>query len=278
MKQYTGWQALYLSFYSTDLYRDVAKNWQGVGYLYLLLVVCLTALFICVQVQVVAVPKAKDVIDTIINQAPSIKIDKGKLSIDKPSPFVIKEPKSGQTLITFDTSDRPMTLAESKSVVLVTSKQIVTVKRTAMSRDTGGGASSVPIAEETYDLSTVDHFDFDKTQVESTIHSFLNWLGALMFLILVPFGFLFCVIQTLIYALIGKIFTSVMAVDLSYPTLIRLTAVCLTPVLLADSILKVSGTNLPLWWLCAIVIALGYLGYAVFANSQTTPGPATTGR
>jgi hypothetical protein len=94
-----------------------------------------------------------------------------------------------------------------------------------------------------------------------------------MFGLLVPFGFLFCVIQTLIYALIGKIFTSVMGVDLSYPSLIRLSSVCLTPVLLVDSILKVSAINVGLWWLCAIVIALGYLGFAVFSNSQQTAGP-----
>src|SRR6516164_9694375 len=185
MKQYTGWQALYMSFYSGDLYRDVANNWQGVGYLYLLLVICLTVLFMCVQVQVVAVPKAQDVIDSIINQAPSIKIDKGKLSIDKPSPFIIKEPKSGQTLITFDTSDKPMTLAESKSIILVTSKQIISLKRSTLSRDSGYGQTQVPIGEETYDLSTVDNFVFDKAQVEATIHAFLKWLGVLIFIILV---------------------------------------------------------------------------------------------
>lgn len=271
MKQYTGWQALYLSFYSPDLYRDVAKNWQGVGYLYLLLVICLTALFVCVQVQVVAVPKAQEVIDTVIQQAPSIKVEKGQLSIDKPSPFIIREPKSGQFLVTFDTSDKPMSLAESKSVILVTRKQIITMKKSAISRETG--TTPVPIAEESYDLSTVDNFVFDKAQVENTIHSFLKWLGVFMFGLLVPFGFLFCVIQTLIYALIGKIYTSVMGVDLSYPALIRLSAVCLTPVLLADSILKVSATNVGLWWLCAIVIALGYLGFAVYSNSQQTSGP-----
>jgi hypothetical protein len=37
MKHYGRLQAVYLSFFSGDLYRDVANNWTGIGLVYLLL-------------------------------------------------------------------------------------------------------------------------------------------------------------------------------------------------------------------------------------------------
>jgi hypothetical protein len=276
MKQYSGWQALFLSFWSADLYRDVAKQWQGVGYLYLLAVVSLTVLFVSAQIQVVGVPKAQELVDSIINQLPSIKIEKGKLSIDKASPYVIRDPKSGITLITFDMSDKPMSLAESKGMVLVTTKSVIARKHTSLRKDTGADGRSV--VEEVYPLDAVDSFTLDKALVETTIHTFLNWVGVLVFAVWLPFGFLFCVVQTLIYALFGKVFTSMMSVDLGYPTLIRLAAIALTPVLLLDSVVKVSGADPPFWTLCCIVLALGYLWFAVYANSQdkSTTSPLGT--
>jgi hypothetical protein len=268
MKQYSGWQALFLSFWSSDLYRDVARNWQGVGYLYLLLVVSLSVFFLAAQVQIVAAPKAQEIIDSIIDQTPNIKIEKGKLSIDKPSPFVIKEPKSGKALITFDTQDKPMTLEESKSVVLVTSRSVIAQKRSALRSEGSTGKGGAPIGEETYDLSTVDSFVFDKAAVEGMVHAFLKWLGVLLFVIWVPFAFVFSILQTLLYALIGRLFASNMSIELTYGTLVRLAVIALTPVLLLDSVLKVAGVNPPFWGLCCVVLALGYLYFGVYANSQ----------
>ena len=37
MKQYNILQAIVMSFYSKNLYRDVAKNWGGKAFLYLFL-------------------------------------------------------------------------------------------------------------------------------------------------------------------------------------------------------------------------------------------------
>lgn len=280
MKQYSGLQALFLSFWSPALYRDVAREWRGVGYLYLLAVIAVTVLFIAVQVQVVAVPKAQEIIDSLITQAPDIKVEKGKLSIDKQSPFVIKEPKSGKPLITFDTRPKPMTLAESQSVVLVTSTEIIGAKRTSLHSDSYSDGKNAPdqkgvgTAEESYPLSSVDNFVFDKASVEKSIHQFLQWLGVLLFVIWIPFGFVFCILQTLVYALIAKIFASAMSVNLSYGTLVRLASIALTPVLLIDSVLKVASINPPFWSFCCVVIALGYLYFAVYSNSQDKDSPA----
>ena len=120
MKQFSGWQALFLSFWSSSLYKDVAKEWRGVGYLYLLAVICLTTFFVVLQIQVVLVPQFEQLTKSIVNQLPAVKIEKGLLSIDKPSPYTIIEPKSGKAFITFDTRSEPVSIEESKSTMLIT--------------------------------------------------------------------------------------------------------------------------------------------------------------
>ena len=46
MRRFSNVQALALSFFSRDLYRDVASHWKGAGLLYQLLVIVLATLVI----------------------------------------------------------------------------------------------------------------------------------------------------------------------------------------------------------------------------------------
>jgi len=287
MKQYSSWQALFLSFWSASLYRDVAENWQGVGYLHLLFVVCLTIFFIALQTQVVVVPRAEQIADSVLSQMPNVTIEKGKLSIDKASPYVLTEPKSGQPIITIDTRPKPVSLEESKSVFLVTSEAIYARKQPVrsypgqnnnqFSLKTDGQKSPQLTSEqgaiERFDISSVDHLQIDVNSGKLFLHSFFRWLGVLLFVTWLPFAFLFVVLQTLVYALLGKLFSSLASVDLSYSTLVRLSAVTLTPVLLLDSLIKVSGVSLTYWPWLSVLLALGYLYFAVIANASEQKQP-----
>jgi hypothetical protein len=262
MKQYSGWQGLFLSFWSPSFYKDVATQWGGVGYSYLFLLVCLTVFFMALQTQIVVVPMAQRIVDSVASQLPSVNIDKGVLSTDKPSPYVIIAPKTSKAVITFDTRPTPMSYEESKSDFLVTSHAIFTRKH---------GAESPSNDVERVDLAPIDHCVFDTTTAKQTANSFLQWLGTLMFMLTVPFGFALCVFQTLIYALVGMIYCAIFSVKLGYPTLIRLSSVSLTPVLLIDSLQKVATVNFQAWWWISILLALGYLCFAVWANKEETP-------
>jgi hypothetical protein len=280
MRQYSGWQALFLSFFSPSLYRDVAKEWHGLGYVYLFLLVCLSIFFMALQTQVVAVPRAQQIVDSIISQMPSVTIDKGKLSIDKPSPYVLTEPKSDRAIITFDTRPKPMTFEESKCVFLVTSDAVYGRKQSTGTSGADRNRNPSALAEggtvEKFSLSTIDHFTLDMNSGKQVVNSFFQWLGTIIFFVWVPFGFAFCVVQTLLYALVGKAFSKMVEVNLTYGTLVRLAAVALTPVLLLDSLQKVASVNIPHWPWVSLFLALGYLYFAVYSNSQVQPVPTTS--
>jgi len=280
MKQYSGWQALFLSFWSSSLYKDVAKEWRGVGYLYLLAVICLTAFFVVLQIQVVVVPKLEQFNESMVNQLPAVTIEKGVLSIDKPTPYTIIEPKSGKAFITFDTRSKPMGIEESKSTLLITKDAIFSFtgsehKNTSLNEISHGPGEKLQEEKSNhylatdlrrYDLAPIDHFAIDAVSTQQIMHSFFHGLGLGLFVILVPCGFIFCLLQTLLYALIGKMFCSMSAVELSYSTLVRLCSVALTPALLLDSLQKVAVVQLPGWTLISIVLTLGYLYFGIIAN------------
>ncbi len=86
MKQYSFYHIPVLSFFSTSLYRDVAVNWRGTcfPYLLLLLAVCWIPGMINFQNWVshsmeIEAPK-------IISQVPVITVADGEASIEEPEP------------------------------------------------------------------------------------------------------------------------------------------------------------------------------------------------
>jgi hypothetical protein len=85
----------------------------------------------------------------------------------------------------------------------------------------------------------------------------------------------FCMIQTLIYALIGLIVSNVMNVGLSFGQLVRIAAVALTPGLLLETVIRCTGHQIPFWGVIAMAIAIGYVIYGVRANVNSG-GPVTT--
>lgn len=322
MKQYSGWQALFLSFWSSSLYKDVAEQWHGVGYLYLLFVVSLNLFLMTLQTQFVTVPAIKRIVDQVVVQLPNVTIDKGKLAIDKDSPYVIKETSKGISLITFDTRPKPISFAESKSFALVTSDAIY-IKKLDQKLKSEGDLFSEPNAKEKTpeqwagvqkiefaavgckpDLSVPVVSDpvvsdvgdipdikpdikldinfvtqmLDASSVKEMLDTFCTWAAPVLFLGSLPFVFLYRVLQTTFYGLIGKVFSNTLKVNLSYATLVRLSSVALTPVLFLDSLQQVLLARSPAWsnsWtLLSIILALGYLYFAVRSNVSDKPQPA----
>ena len=51
MRKITWWQALWLSFFSRTLYQSVARQWQGIGSLYLLIISALVVMPITMQIR-----------------------------------------------------------------------------------------------------------------------------------------------------------------------------------------------------------------------------------
>lgn len=89
LSQYSYWQALYMSFYSSRLYVDVAKRWRGYGILYFLLLVMLATIPFMTRLTMDLNQYVKQLV-TPIEGLPTLMIQKGQILFDKPMPYFIK--------------------------------------------------------------------------------------------------------------------------------------------------------------------------------------------
>lgn len=269
MKQYAAWQAPFYSFWSKPFYYDVAKNWRGLAYGYLFAIICFTWVFMSIKKQMDMTYLAEHDIYPVVEQMPKLTIDNGILSMDKPSPLTLDN-TSGAPVITFDTREKPMTLNEAPGAFLVTRDGVYYKTASAYTK---AGAHLVyteaQAKEQKFDFSTVGHQVVDKNSARQFVSDFCRSFALIVFMIAVPVAFVFCVIQTLLYALLGILIARISKIELSYGTLIRLSTVALTPVLIVDSIIKVRGADaslLTIWPIAAMIITVGYLFFAIQAN------------
>jgi len=269
MKRYAAWQAPFYSLWSKSFYLDVAKNWHGLAYGYLFALICFTWIFMSVKKQIDMAYFAENELYPLADQMPKTTIDKGMISIDKPCPFTLSN-NHGSPVVTFDTREKHMELNDIPGSFLVT-KDGIYYKSNVTYRSDGsvGKITNDQTANEKLEFSSIDHQVIDRNSARQFVSDFCNSIGVIVFMIAVPLAFLFCSLQTLLYALMGMLIARLNKVKLPYGTLIRLSAVALTPVLLIDSIVKVRGLDTemwPVWPLLAFFVSLAYLIFAVTVN------------
>jgi hypothetical protein len=259
MKRYSIFHPLVLSFFSKSLYRDVGKLWRGTGLLYLLMVLALFWIPTMIKGHLEISRWVAGDSKEITKQIPAITISKGQVSTDVTTPYFIKDPKSGATIAIIDTSGQYKTLDETDAKLLLTKSKVIISKSATET--------------QTYDLSGVQSFYLDRARVESWLVTISRWFGLVLYPLAVIFSFIFRAIQMLIYALIGLLFAQILHAKLDFKTLMRLAAIAITPVLVLDLLFEFVPVHIPRWSLLGIVIALGYLFFAVKVNAEPEDVP-----
>ncbi|HEX3314644.1 MAG TPA: hypothetical protein VHR72_07110, partial [Gemmataceae bacterium] len=89
MRRYGRIQGLVLSLGWADFYRDVAKNWRGIGLLYLLLAIMLTWIPILAKWQMAVGHFMHEELPKKLTEIPEVSIKGGKVSSPAPQPLVI---------------------------------------------------------------------------------------------------------------------------------------------------------------------------------------------
>lgn len=106
---YNYWQALYLSFFSSHLYVDVGKRWRGMGILYLLLLMFLITLPFALRVTINFNQYFSEEIIAPLKKIPKLYVQNGKVSLDKPMPYLIKNER-GEVVSIIDTTGTVKTI------------------------------------------------------------------------------------------------------------------------------------------------------------------------
>lgn len=277
--KYPSWQAVFLAFFSMDFYKDVAKNWKGLAFLYLFLLLLGSWIISAVRLQIGLNQFIAEDASFFSAQLPAVKVNQGELSIDKLVPYYIKD-KTGTVVVVFDTSELSKIKHPSTGAKLFSNPDadlpqvnsdtplIIVARKMIFFHD---GQKTNPM-----DLSKFDNMQVDSDKVNGFLHFLKMWLGPIVVLVMVPMGWIFCAIQSLIYAAFGTLFAKLKKTSLGFDQLVRLSIIAITPPLIVDTIMRILAVPVPLFWgPLAFLVSMSYIFLAVGVTAEPTePTPA----
>ncbi|VVC75887.1 hypothetical protein AQUSIP_11880 [Aquicella siphonis] len=255
MQQYNILRAIYMSFYSRNLYRDVANNWGGKAFLYLFILVVLTSIYFTYTIQ-------RDLnqgyqatyINIIKPQVPVITVENGKVITPENRPYFIIDPETHTNYAVIDTSGQYTSIEQAKSLILVTEKEVIMQSREDETK--------------TYKVPADAKESFDPVKINDFIQKFISYLWIPIFIFMVVLAYLYRILQALLYSILGKLFALIFSVKLSYWQIVQIMMVAITPAIVLAEIhhgLRVSiAHEMLLYFLLGIV----YLFYGIISNKN----------
>ena len=245
-------------FFVGSLYRDVGRNWRGIGFWCMFLLLAITWAVTLGKFHVEAQKFVRDEVPKALEHVPAVTIKDGEASSDVPQPYEMKEPDSGRVFAVIDTTGQINSLDDTSAIVLLTKTKLF------VKDQNNGQVREIPL--KTFGNVTID---------KKFLQGWADWIGKWMsFVVYFPAllgSVVFRLIQMLIYGLIGLAFASMFNARLDYAALMRLSVMSIIPILLLDTIFSLTGARVPLWNLIGIGVAMIYLLMAVKANGEQTP-------
>ena len=256
MKQYSYINSLYYSFYSKSFYQYVARNWKGLRLSYLLFILCLFWIPEISRIHSEVSEFLSAEAPKYVKQVPVITISQGKVSIREATPYLISTPGKNTPFAIIDTSGQTTSPDKSGALALLTESKLIIKNSSSESR--------------TFDLKEIDHLIIDQKTLYEWLETFDTIFPVLLFPFVLFFSFLYHAIQVLLIAGIGTFFAKRFQAELNFKTLMRLAAVSFTPAIILQTIHSILDIPFPYRAPISLIIALGYLYYAVGSNSEHT--------
>lgn len=251
MAKYNLLLAIPMSFYSKDLYQDVASNWGARAFLYLFIVVLLSWVPATILMQLGLNEAYEQEIQSVILQIPVMKMKDGKISTPENRPYLIKSSK-GKTIAIIDTSGQYQTVEEAKTKVLVTETALLMHPKHNEYR--------------TYQLPSQMKLDIVPETVNRLLNQYKSFAWIFFIFFFVIFGYLYRVIQALIYSIFGKIIASSTNVALSYDKILAIVMVAVTPAIVLSVIFDLLQIEFPFQLFFYLCLSLVYIYFGIKAN------------
>lgn len=258
MRAYSIISPIWKSFYSRGLYRDVAKNWRAAAFVYLLLLLILAWIPHIFKWHNFFGNFVKTESTALVAQIPTLTIKEGHLSVDKPTPYFIKDPDTGKVIATIDTSGEYNDIKDLQSaegVLLLTGDNII-----------------YKVDDEEYrvrSLKGTPNMTVGAKDIEGWLQKGQFWILLLFYPIIVFLSFLYRVVQSLIYGLAGLVFTFFTNTQLTYMACVSLAMVALTPAIIIGTVIDYFNINLPYDYWIYFLISMFYLYYGVDSNASS---------
>jgi hypothetical protein len=253
MSRYSIPQAFFMSFYSQDLYRDVARFWSGKAFFYLFLLLALCWIAPTLQIQRSIEKFYADTAEAAILLLPVMEMKKGVLHTPENRPYFIKDPGTNNVMAIIDTSGQYTTLDGTDAMVLITANKFISHQS---GRDTR-------IHEFT---PALDDITVTPDKINQFLKRCVSYTWLIVFTVALIGSFLYRLLQALLYSLLGKIFSSVTSAGVNYGMILSITLVALTPTLVLSTVLDVFHIVFPFQLLSYFVLSMLYIVYGIRAN------------
>lgn len=265
---YSYWMALYLSFYSRLLYVDVGKRWKGIGILYLLLVVAICAIPFSLKMSFEFNKSFNEQLIEPLLQLPTIYIQNGEVSFDRPMPYVIKNDK-GEEVIIIDTTGAVTEITDAyphlnilinKDVIYfkLPTPQVMGISDERINK----GASIVQPLEKGTNMV----FDGKKIVQDNTI-SGLKYASQLMIypmVVAILYSMYFIVL--LVAAFLGQVFSRIFfSFPLTFKQSSRLLMVASTPMQVGLIIFLTLNLMFPGFGFILLFLLVAYFCFAIYS-------------
>lgn len=264
---YSIWQAVYMSFYSMRLYIDVGKRWSGFGLRYLLLMLALWSIPMTVKLGGDFNEMYYQQLIRPLSMIPSVYIQNGDASFDKPMPYMIKDNK-GDVIVIVDTTGKVSDFTNDyPKLTMLINKNKFGYRMPALSifGEAPNNARNKPSFQF---FNESDNFVFDgKYIVSQKLFTQLTLMVKLMIyplifsIVLGIFVFLFFV-----FGLLGQLFAQIFfSFKINVKTSIRLLIVAATPMMLVLLCLELLKYLFPGFGFILTGILTLYFSFAVFS-------------
>jgi hypothetical protein len=258
-KKTPAWKTIFCSFFSRELYLEVAERWSGTGFGFLFLLLVVLSVPQAIWLQSVA----SRVLPGVLDEIPDFQIEGGQFSSPVSQPYRVDFSPAAALVI--DTTgkinqlDQIPGVENLQTVVLATKTQF-------QERRVSLGLSR----DQVRDWASFPGMVVTREKMRSWEDFLVRWSGSLGYFCLVVFWFLFEVAALLVYALGGLLFSKMLKKRLEYDQSLRLSVVSHTPALIIVTLfLIVRMTEMPFWG--AILISIVFLFWAVFCQKKRLP-------
>ena len=254
MRKFTWWQALWLSFFSRQLYQSVARQWRGIGSLYLLILSALVVLPVTMEIRADYLAFVENDLPLYLDELPELTIQNGTASTPEDRPYIINEKGTTDPFIVVDTSGKITDLEQTSPPVLITADRLYIRKSDVETRS--------------FDFSTFPDMTIDRSLIERFMATTSKFVPPFTYLILVTFAWSWRITQAMVYALLAGWIARKQGFSMRYPSFVRISAVALTPAILIDMLLGILGLPLPFANVLFMVLEVMYLRFAIQSISQ----------
>ncbi len=257
MTRHSILQAPALAFYSADFYREAAGHWRGTSFAYLLLLLAVCWLPTGLQLQS-GWAKFVDVQSPrFVDQIPPISIKDGVVSVDARQPVYITDPDTKKVVAIIDTTGQVTSLDGTGAMVFIGKDQAMMKKG--------------PEETRIYSLSRVDEFHLDRGVVRLWLDRTRYVAGPFIYLIILAGSYVYRVVEVLVLASIGAVFSRDATPRPGFGALLGLSVLAVTPPIIVGTVLELSKVSLPKTWLVFLIVSVGYLFYGI-AALRSAPG------